>query len=108
MRSFRKSKRFFLHGLVGNLILEKNREKKFWNFRGSQDISFLPGVLIFGKKIFFLFFLQKKFYFRIFLQKTCFESFFDTLFFVIKKLSHPKKIWFVIPIIAHNMNNTNV
>jgi len=46
-----------LRGLVENLILGKNQEKKFRKFRGSgfMDVPVLPGALFF-EKIFFHFF----------------------------------------------------
>ena len=47
-----------LFGLVENLILGKNQEKKFREFRGSRDIPVLPGALFFGKN-FLLRFFQK-------------------------------------------------
>ena len=53
-----KSKKwFFLHGLVENLILGKNQEKKFRKFRGSgfMDVPVLPGALFFEKNFFHLF-----------------------------------------------------
>jgi len=93
---------FFLHGLVGNLILEKNRDKKVSELsRFSGYFGFTRSPDFRKKKNFFF-----VFFFRI--LKHVLKVFFDILFFVIKELSHPKKIWFVIPIIAHNMNNTNV
>ena len=58
---------FFSYGLVENLILGKNQEKKSLKFRDSRDIPALPGALFFGKKIFFSFFWLREVLFQFLL-----------------------------------------
>ena len=82
---------FFLHGLVGNLILEKNREKKV------LELSRFSGYFVFTrspdfrkKNIFFVFF-TKKILFSYFFTKNMFWKFFWHIVFCRKKTVPPKK-----------------